>query len=106
MKKRMKPPFALAVLALAALASHASAQYPTRPIRVIVGVPAGATPDVVARALTPAMSRTLGQQLVMDNRPGAASIIGTELAARAAPDGYTLLVSSSGPLTIIPHVQK
>ena len=84
----------------------AAQNYPTRPIRVILGVPAGGTPDVTARAVTPAMSRVLGQQLVVDNRPGAASIIATDLVAKAVPDGYTLLVTSQGPLTIIPHVQK
>ena len=80
--------------------------YPNRPIRVILAVPAGGTPDVMARTVTPGMSRALGQQLVVDNRAGAGGIIGAELAAKAQPDGYTLLVSSAGPLTIIPHMQK
>lgn len=80
--------------------------YPNRPIRVILAVPAGGTPDVMARTVTPGMSRVLGQQLVVDNRPGAGGLIGAELAAKAPADGYTLLVSSPGPLTIIPHMQK
>src|SRR5215210_5032481 len=79
--------------------------YPDRPIRVIVGVPAGGTPDVMARTVTTGMSKILGQPLVMDNRGGAGGLIGTEVAAKAAPDGYTLLVSSPGPLTILPHMQ-
>ena len=80
--------------------------YPDRPLRVIVGVPAGGTPDVMARTVTAGMSKILGQPLVMDNRGGAGGLIGTEVAAKAAPDGYTLLVSSPGPLTILPHMQK
>jgi tripartite-type tricarboxylate transporter receptor subunit TctC len=90
--------------ALASLGAVAQV-YPDRPIRVIVGVPAGGTPDVMARAITAGMSKLLGQPLVMDNRGGAGGLIGTEVAAQAAPDGYTLLVSSPGPLTIIPHLR-
>jgi tripartite-type tricarboxylate transporter receptor subunit TctC len=88
-------------------ASPVAAQnYPDRPIRVIVGVPAGGTPDVMARMITTGMSRVLGQPLVVDNRGGAGGLIGSETAAKAAPDGYTLFVSSPGPLTILPHMHK
>lgn len=80
--------------------------YPTKPIRTLVPVPAGGTADVLARLLAPAMSNLLGQQMVVDNRGGAGGLIGTELAARAAPDGYTLLMCSQGPITILPHLQK
>jgi tripartite-type tricarboxylate transporter receptor subunit TctC len=69
-------------------------------------VPAGGTPDVVARMVTPGLASLLGQQLVVDNRGGAGGLIGAELAARAAPDGYTLFFSSPGSLTILPHLQK
>jgi tripartite-type tricarboxylate transporter receptor subunit TctC len=69
-------------------------------------VPAGATPDVTARLVTPALSRLLGQQLVVDNRPGAGGLIGAEITAKAAPDGYTLFISSPGALTILPHLRK
>ena len=86
--------------------SPASAQgYPDKPVRVIVPVPAGGTPDIVTRMVTSGLSAALKQQFVVDNRPGAGSLIGTELAVKASPDGYTLLVSSGGPLTILPHVQ-
>lgn len=94
-----------AALAVPSLA-HAAETYPQRPIRVIVGVPAGGTPDVMARMVTTGMSKLLGQSLIVDNRGGAGGLIGTETAAKAAPDGYTLLVSSPGPLTILPHMQK
>ena len=80
--------------------------YPDRPVRVIVSVPAGGTPDVMARMVTTGMSRILGQALVIDNRGGAAGLIGAEIAAKSAPDGYTLFVSSAGALTILPHMQK
>ena len=65
-----------------------------RPIRVILSVPAGATPDVTARLVGPGMSELLGQPLVMDNRGGAGGIIAAELVARSAPDGYTLFIAS------------
>ena len=84
----------------------AAQAYPDKPIRVIVPVPAGGTPDVVARMGAPGLSGLLGQQLVIDNRGGAGSLIGTELAARALPDGYTLFFSSPGSLTILPHLHK
>lgn len=99
---------ALLIAAVAAVtAPLASAQnYPDRPIRVLVPVPGGGTPDVLARSVTPAMSELLGQALVIDNRGGAGGRIAAELAARAAPDGYTLFLTSPGALTIVPHVSK
>jgi tripartite-type tricarboxylate transporter receptor subunit TctC len=66
--------------------------YPSRPVRVIVGFPAGGTPDVFARLIGEWLSERLGQSFVIENRPGAATNIATELVARAAPDGYTLLM--------------
>jgi len=103
----MSPHRVLCGITLALLPFIAAAQnYPTRPIRVILSVPAGATPDVTARVLTPGMVQLLGQQLVVDNRPGAGGMIGAEIAARAAPDGYTVFISSPGALTILPHLRK
>jgi tripartite-type tricarboxylate transporter receptor subunit TctC len=91
----------------ALLAPLAGAQdYPAKPIRVIVSVPAGGTPDLTARLIAPALSGILGQPLVVDNRGGASGLIGAELAANAAPDGYTLLISSPGALTILPNLRK
>jgi tripartite-type tricarboxylate transporter receptor subunit TctC len=94
----------LGVMSLPALA--AAQPYPEKPIRVILSVPAGATPDVTARLVTPGLSHVLGQQLVVDNRPGAGGMIGAELASKASPDGYTLFISSPGALTILPHLRK
>jgi tripartite-type tricarboxylate transporter receptor subunit TctC len=97
----------LAIAAAALLPALGTAQgYPDRPIRVIVPVPAGGTPDVVARMVQPGLTSLLGQQLVIDNRGGAGGLIGAEVAAKAVPDGYTLFFSSPGALTILPHLQK
>ena len=73
--------------------------YPARPVRIIVGFPAGVAPDIVARVIAQALSDRLGQQFVVENRPGAGSNIGTEIVVRAPPDGYTLLLAiSSGAI--------
>jgi tripartite-type tricarboxylate transporter receptor subunit TctC len=94
-------------LAIVLASLPAAAQsYPDKPVRVIVPVTAGGTPDVVARMVAPGLSSLLGQQLVIDNRGGAGGLIGAELAARAIPDGYTLFFSSPGSLVILPHLQK
>jgi tripartite-type tricarboxylate transporter receptor subunit TctC len=84
--------------------SAAAADYPTRPIRVIVPFPAGGSIDIVARSVAQRWSAQLGQQLVIDNRGGAAGAIGTQLVARARADGYTLLYGNLGPLSIGPHL--
>src|SRR5439155_17386077 len=76
--------------------SIASAQpYPTRPVRVLVGFPPGGGTDIAARLLTPKLSEYLGQQLVVENRPGATTNIATDLVAKSAPDGHTLLFTTS-----------
>jgi tripartite-type tricarboxylate transporter receptor subunit TctC len=82
--------------ALPAVSRIARAQvYPTRPVRIIVGFPAGGPADIVARLMAQWLSERLGQQFVIENRPGAASNIGTEAALKAPPDGYTLLQVTS-----------
>jgi tripartite-type tricarboxylate transporter receptor subunit TctC len=81
---------------LAALTAPAAAQsdYPNRPIRLVVPFPAGGSNDIVGRAIAMQMSERLGKQIVVDNRTGAGGLVGTELASKAAPDGYTILVIS------------
>jgi len=69
--------------------------YPSRPVRIVVGFPAGITPDIVGRLMAQSLSERLGQQFIVDNRPGAASNIATETVVRAPADGYTLLVVTS-----------
>jgi tripartite-type tricarboxylate transporter receptor subunit TctC len=95
-------------LAAASLASPAFAQaaYPSRPIRLIVPFPPGGATDNVARVFVKSMSPILGQQMVIDNRGGANGRLGTELAAQAPPDGYTLLFGGIGALTIAPHLER
>jgi tripartite-type tricarboxylate transporter receptor subunit TctC len=87
---------AAATVALPALSRAARAEtYPTRPIHMIVPVPAGGTFDIVARLVAQALSQRLGQQIVIDNRGGAGTNIGTAVVAHATPDGYTLLLAGS-----------
>jgi tripartite-type tricarboxylate transporter receptor subunit TctC len=69
--------------------------YPTRPVHIVVGYPPGGAPDIIARLIGQSLSERLGQQFIVDNRPGAASNIGTETVAKAPPDGYTLLMAVS-----------
>jgi len=81
------------VVAFASLSRPAGAQvYPARPVRIVVGFPPGSTPDIVARVVGQPLSERLGQQFVVEARPGAGTNIATEVVARAAPDGYTLLM--------------
>jgi len=90
----------LLIIALAA-ASFAHAQsYPSRAVRLVVPFPAGSTPDIVGRALGQKLAEAWGQPVVIDNRPGAGANIGTAEVVRAAPDGYTLLIGSNGPIAI------
>jgi tripartite-type tricarboxylate transporter receptor subunit TctC len=76
--------------------------YPNKPIRIIVGYSAGGGNDIIVRVMVNELSKGLGQQVIVDNQPGAQGIIGAQNAARAAPDGYTLLMGPSGPMTINP----
>jgi tripartite-type tricarboxylate transporter receptor subunit TctC len=80
--------------------------YPNKPVRVLVATPAGSMPDQVARMVSPGLATLFGQQFIVDNRSGANGTLGTELAAKATPDGYTLLVGTPGTLTIMRYVQK
>jgi tripartite-type tricarboxylate transporter receptor subunit TctC len=80
----------------------AQAPWPNRPIRVINPYAPGGTSDVVMRVVAPHLERAFGQPLVLDSRPGAGGAVGTAEAARAAPDGYTLLITNTGPLAVAP----
>lgn len=95
----------LALIALAGGTSFAAETYPSRPVRVIVPYSPGGSSDTVARIVGQRLSETLGQQFVVDNRPGAAGSLGREIVAKATPDGYTLLIGDS-PHTINVHVLR
>src|SRR5471032_1155334 len=90
--------------ALLLCAASAFAQYPSQPIRLIVPWPPGGGVDTSARIISVPLSARLGQNIVIDNRPGAAGNIGTEQASKARPDGYTLLMGSISPNSINPHL--
>ena len=96
------------VIALSAGAAHAAerATYPTKPIRVIVGFAPGGSADITARTVGQKISEILGQPVVVDNRAGASGIIGSELTARAAPDGYTLLEATMTTHGIGPNLYR
>jgi tripartite-type tricarboxylate transporter receptor subunit TctC len=99
--------YLLSAALLAALAGESVAQtnYPNRPVRVIVPSSPGGGTDILTRLLTPQLTERLGQQVVVDNRPGAGSIIGNEIVAKSPPDGYTLLMGIS-TLAILPSMHK
>jgi len=95
----------IAALLLAAAATAASAQsYPSKAIRIIVPYPAGGTSDILARSVGQKLSEAWGQPVLVDNKPGANGNVGAEMVAKAAPDGYTLLLADIGSLAISPSV--
>ena len=96
----------LAVLGLVAFCTGAAAQYPDRPIRVLVPNPPGGATDTLARTIGPRLSERLGQPVVVENRPGANGNIATELAAKAPADGYTLLLAADAQIVISPHLYR
>src|SRR5688572_22405911 len=93
---------ATAFLALAPVAALAQADFPNRPIRIIVPLVPGGTSDMLPRLVGEKLSLRWGQPVIVENKPGGALHIGTEAAARSAPDGYTLLLAPQGPLVLSP----
>lgn len=106
----MKWKLLAAVAAMAAMAAMAFSPvaradaYPAKPITFVVPVPAGGGMDAIARALAEAMSKRMGQPIIVDNKPGAGGMIGTQFVARAAPDGYTILLTPSGSILTAPFL--
>ena len=102
----MKHVLAAAALTLAAFAAAAQTgpAWPTKPIRIVITFAPGGSSDIVARAMQPSLQQKLGQAIIVDNRPGAGGTIGADLVAKAPPDGYTLLLSNSAPISLSPFM--
>jgi tripartite-type tricarboxylate transporter receptor subunit TctC len=97
----MKKILTIAFLALLTLPAAAQ-DYPNKPIRIVVGYSAGGGNDIIVRVMTNELTKGLGQQIIVENKPGAQSIIAADFVAKAPADGYTLLMGPSGPMTINP----
>ena len=102
----MKKIMAMLVFSAITAPAVAAESFPTRPIRLVVPYAPGGNVDISARIVAPPLSEVLGQTVVVDNRPGAGGNLGASLVAKATPDGYTLLVGSSGPLSVNPVIFK
>ena len=103
----MKAGIRLICVALFAAPLAALAQaYPNKPVRLIVPWPPGQATDLAARIVAEKLAQSMGQPFVVENKPGAGGAIGSDAVAKAAPDGYTLLAASSGPISIMPNLQK
>jgi len=92
----------VALTVLAAATAFAQDSFPAKPVRLIIGYAAGGGNDIIARVVAGKMAEGLGQQVIIENKPGAQSIIAAEFVAKAAPDGYTILMGPSGPMTMNP----
>jgi len=92
------------LLALAPLLAVAQA-YPVKPVRILIPFPPGGPSDYAARVVGIKLAEFIGQSVIADNRPGAGGLVATELGARAAPDGYTLLIANTGTFAVLPHLQ-
>ena len=100
------PLVAIAATFIPCTVAHAQADYPTKPIRFIAANSAGGGLDIVARALSPKLSAVFGQQVIVDNRAGAAGSLASEITAHAPPDGHTILVASMGGLAVNTNLYK
>ena len=94
------------VSALMLLATAAHAQFPAKPVRVVVPFPAGSSTDIITRVLAQSVSQSIGQSLVVDNKAGADGAIAAAEVAKAAPDGYTLLMATNSPMSAVPAMKK
>lgn len=96
----------LAGLSASLTVAHAEEKYPKKPVKIIAPFPVGSGPDANARELSAELTKIFGQTFYVENRPGASNIIGTDAAAKAAPDGYTLYIGATSALSTLPHVHS
>ncbi len=94
----------IAILLLSALAQAQS--YPTKPVRIVIPFPPGNTTDIMTRLIAPKMSERLGQQVIVENRPGASGMLGLDYVARSPADGYTIACVQGGNMVVLPHTSK
>jgi tripartite-type tricarboxylate transporter receptor subunit TctC len=97
--------FLLFVLSLFLLNAN-SQSYPNRPIRIVIPFPPGNTTDIMSRLIAPKMTERLGQPVIVENRPGASGMLGLDLVAKSAPDGYTIACVQGGNMVVLPHTSK
>ena len=102
----MKKLLTTLLLAFAAASGAQAQTWPAKPVTLVVPFPPGGSTDAIARAIAPSLNKSLGQSFIVDNKAGATGTIGAAAVKRAAPDGYTFLVTSLGPLVIAPHLIK
>jgi tripartite-type tricarboxylate transporter receptor subunit TctC len=96
----------VALCALLVLPAFAQTDWPTRPVRIIIPYPAAGSTDNIGRPLAERLSRAFGQQFVVENRGGAGGTLGAEALAKAAPDGYTIMISPQTPMVVLPNLRK
>jgi len=104
LKKAARRWLAAAVTAAVATGASAQADYPSKPVRIIAPFPAGSGPDANAREIAAELTKILGQSFFVENRPGASNIIGTEVAAKAPADGYSLYIGTTSSMSVVPHL--
>ena len=105
-RQRLALSACLSVTACALAVPAPAQEFPTKPVRMVVGFPPGGATDLVARAIQPKLTASLGKQVVVDNRPGANGVIGLEVLARSEPDGHTVGIGHIGGLIVSPAIQK
>src|SRR5205809_2650181 len=103
----MKPRLLILALVIAGGIGAAGAQpYPSKPVRIIVPFPPGNTTDIMSRLIAPKRSERLGQQVIVENRPGASGMLGLDYVAKSPPDGYTIACVQGGNMVVLPHTSK